>query len=131
MGQVAAFLGNEADAARFNGMAAATAAAFNQALLNASTGTYAYGQQCHQSMALAMDGLVPPAVRDAATRVLVNQILADNSTLTVGFVSFLHQVCLRGKKKRKEKKRKRPGGGGDLKTEKRKQQMDKIPVKMR
>ena len=40
-------------------------------------------------MALAMEGLVPAARRAAAVDVLRSRIVADNTTLTVGFVSFL------------------------------------------
>jgi alpha-L-rhamnosidase len=92
LGDVAAFLGKPADAAALGALAAATAAAFNAAFLNASTGEYSTGQQCHQAMALAMDGLVPAAHRAAAVAALRARAAADNTTLTVGFVSFLHLV---------------------------------------
>lgn len=92
--EIAAFLGHAVDAARFSALATDTASVFNSAYLNASTGQYAQGQQCHQAMALAMPGLVPDAVRPAATSALVSRILSDNTTLTVGFVSFLHEVLV-------------------------------------
>jgi len=91
-GQIAALLGRAADAARFAALADATAAAYNAAFLNASSGAYSTGQQCHQSMALAQDGLVPAAARAAAVATLVARVAADNATLTIGFVSFLHEV---------------------------------------
>ncbi len=92
LGAVAAFLGRAGDAAALDALAAATAAAFNGAFLNESTGEYATGQQCHQAMALAMEGLVPGARRGAAVAALRARAAADNTTLTVGFVSFLHLV---------------------------------------
>jgi len=94
MGEIAAFLGRDADAASFSGLAGATAAAFNAAYLNSSSGVYSTGQQCHQAMALAMEGLVPEASRAAAVAALVDRAAADNFTLTVGFVSFLHEVLV-------------------------------------
>ena len=94
MAEVADFLGRGADAASFAGLAGATAAAFNAAFLNASSGAYSTGQQCHQAMALAMEGLVPDASRAAAVATLVDRVAADNVTLTVGFVSFLHEVLV-------------------------------------
>ena len=94
MGEIAGFLGRDADAASFAGLAGATAAAFNAAFLNASSGLYSTGQQCHQAMALAMEGLVPDASRAAAVVALIARVAADNFTLTVGFVSFLHEVLV-------------------------------------
>ena len=93
LSQVAAFLGQQGDAARFSALATRTAQAYNAAFLNAASGAYATGQQCHQAMALAMPGLVPPGtVRQAAVAALVSRIAQDNTSLTVGFVSFLHAV---------------------------------------
>ena len=94
LADIAGFLGRDEDAARFAGLADATAAAFNAAFLNASSGAYSTGQQCHQTMALAMEGLVPDAARAAAVATLVERVAADNFTLTVGFVSFLHEVLV-------------------------------------
>ena len=94
MGEIAGFLGRNADEASFAGLAVATAAAYNAAFLNASSGVYSTGQQCHQAMALAMEGLVPDASRAAAVAALLARVAADNSTLTVGFVSFLHEVLV-------------------------------------
>jgi len=94
LSEVADFLGYADDASRFLGVATATAAAFNAAFLNTTTGTYAHGQQCHQAMALGMKGLVPESARAAVASVLANRMRADNSSLTVGFVSFLHQVLV-------------------------------------
>jgi alpha-L-rhamnosidase len=94
LGEVAGYLGRAEDAAALAALAAATAAAHNAAFLNASSGQYSTGQQCHQAMALAMEGLVPPAQRSAAVAALRSRIAADNTTLTVGFVSFLHLVLV-------------------------------------
>ena len=94
LSEIAAFLGHAADAQRFAALADATAAAYNAAFLNASSGAYSIGQQCHQAMALAMDGLVPDAARAAAVATLRARVAADNNTLTVGFVSFLHEVLV-------------------------------------
>jgi alpha-L-rhamnosidase len=94
LGEIAAFLGHDADAARFAGLASATADAYNAAFLNSTTGAYSTGQQCHQAQALAMPGLVPPAARAAAVATLVERVAADNNTLTVGFVTFLHEVLV-------------------------------------
>ena len=94
LADVAGFLGRDEDAARFSALASATAAAYNAAFLNATSGAYSTGQQCHQAMALAMEGLVPDAARAAAVATLVNRVAADNFTLTVGFVSFLHEVLV-------------------------------------
>jgi alpha-L-rhamnosidase len=93
LSSIADFLGNMDDANRFKILANTTASVYNAAYLNITSGVYSQGQQCHQAMALAMDGLVPSSdIRSAAATVLVERILADNSTLTVGFVSFLHEV---------------------------------------
>ena len=92
LADIAAFLGEAGDAARFSALAAATATSFNAAFLNASSGAYAWGEQCHQVMALAQEGLVPPPARSAVVQALRHRIAADNTTLTVGFVSFLHAV---------------------------------------
>jgi alpha-L-rhamnosidase len=94
LSEIAAFLGHDADAARFANLSTATAAAYNAAFLNATSGAYSTGQQCHQAMALAMDGLVPAAARAAAVAALVARVAVDNNTLTVGFVSFLHAVLV-------------------------------------
>ena len=95
LGDVAAFLGRPADAAALAALAAATAAAHNSAFLNASNGEYSKGAQCHQAMALAMEGLVPDAQRAAAVAALRRRVAEeDNTTLTVGFVSFLHLVLV-------------------------------------
>ena len=99
LADVAAFLGHDADSARYAALADATAAVHNAAYLNASTGTYAQGQQCHQVMALAMAGLVPDAVRPMVEAALLQRVASDNSSLTVGFVSFMHAVlALAGRK---------------------------------
>ena len=92
LADMAGFLGEAGDAARFSALAAATAASFNADFYNSSTGAYAWGEQCHQVMALAMEGLVPPTQRSAVVAALKGRIAADNTTLTVGFVSFLHAV---------------------------------------
>jgi hypothetical protein len=90
---VAGYLGKAEDAARFDALATRVAAVYNAAFLNASSGAYGPGQQCHQAMALAMPGLVPEGVRGAAVAALVARAVShDNSSLTVGFVSFLHAV---------------------------------------
>ena len=92
---VAAHLGKAADAAAFRQLASATAAAFNAAYWNASSGAYAYGEQCHQVMALAQPGLVPPASRPLAEAALLQRIHAsDGDRMTVGFVAFLHEVLV-------------------------------------
>lgn len=94
MSDVAEFLGHENDAVRFGELATATAAVYNAAYFNSSSGEFSTGQQCHQAMALAMDGLVPDSARAAAVAQLVRKIASDNFTLTVGFVSFLHEVLV-------------------------------------
>jgi alpha-L-rhamnosidase len=92
LGEVAAYLGRGGDAAALAALAGATASAHNGAFFNASSGAYSTGQQCHQAMALAMEGLVPAPRRAAAVAALRARVAADNTTLTVGFVSFLHLV---------------------------------------
>ena len=94
LADVAAHLGHAADAARFRALANTTAAAFNAAFLNTSTGQVAYGMQCHQTMALAPPGLLPPDARALVEQVLLDRIQQDGDRLTVGFVSFFHQVLV-------------------------------------
>ena len=94
LGEIANFLGHDSDAARFTDLSVSVGAAYNAAFLNTSSGMYSTGQQCHQAIALAMEGLVPDSMRAAAVAQLVNRIASDNFTLTVGFVSFLHEVLV-------------------------------------
>ncbi len=82
--RMARALGHAEDAARYATLAESIAGAFNARFLDPATGRYDSGTQCCQAAAL-YHGLVPEEQREAALRVLLDDLYASGSArLTTG-----------------------------------------------
>ncbi len=80
---IAALIGETADAAYYGNLADNIKTAFNNQFFNPSTGVYYTGTQCCQAFALYFD-LVPDGYRDIVTDVLVEDIIDNAGHLTTG-----------------------------------------------
>jgi hypothetical protein len=90
LGQVAAILGNNNDAARFNTLATNIGSAFNRTYYSSANGYYATGSQTAQSLPLYL-GLVNPTNQAAVVSALVANVNAQG--LTAGDIG--HRYLLR------------------------------------
>jgi alpha-L-rhamnosidase len=87
MQQAASLLGKTADATTWATLAANIKTAFNNALFNAGTATYATGNQTACGMPLAL-GLVPDNNKAAVLAKLVARVQADGYRMQVGEIGF-------------------------------------------
>jgi hypothetical protein len=83
MAQTASVLRNTADSATWATLASNIKTAYNNALFNAATNSYATGDQCALAMPLAL-GIVPAANKAAVLANLVARIKSDNYRAQVG-----------------------------------------------
>lgn len=87
LAQIAAHLGEQADAAELAQCAEEIRAAFNAKFLDAAKGSYATGSQCANALPLAI-GLVPPEQRAAVLDAIVQDVRGRGDALTAGDVGF-------------------------------------------
>ena len=87
MQQAASLLGKTADATTWATLAANIKTAFNNALFNAGTATYATGNQTACGMPLAL-GLVPDNSKAAVLAKLAARVQADGYRMQVGEIGF-------------------------------------------
>lgn len=87
LSEIAAHLGEAADARRYAALAQRVRGAFNRAFFHPSSGEYATGSETAQAVPLAM-GLVDPAARPAAFAALVRAVEAHGGGLTSGDVGY-------------------------------------------
>jgi hypothetical protein len=87
MAGIAQVLGNAADEATYNQLAANIRAGFNNNFFNAASGTYGSGSQTSDAMPLAA-GMVDAANASGVTAALVNDIQNRGNALTAGEIGF-------------------------------------------
>jgi hypothetical protein len=99
MAQIAQVLGNSADVATYNQLAANIRAGFNSTFYNPASGTYATGSQTANAMPLAI-GMVDATNVPGVTAALVQDIQSRGNALTSGEIGFgyvLHALMLAGR----------------------------------
>lgn len=92
LAEMAAMMGNTADATTYTTLAANIRTAFNNSFYNAATGSYSTGSQTANSMPLVL-GLVEEANRAKVVSALVADIRSRGNSLTAGDIG--HRYLLR------------------------------------
>ncbi len=87
LAQTARLLGQPDDAHKYDQLANNIRAAFNRALFNPTTGQYATGSQCANSMPLVM-GLADPTARAGLVEAVVQDVRRRGNVLTPGDVGY-------------------------------------------